>query len=135
MHRKRIITITELEFLYIYIFIKINLKMPIGVWSTLPIFLPIYLHGSLQCQARLTYIHSHLLNCMSILTIIFQMQVNLHADLVYLFISITGIVTTPILSLVNKLETPIHTHTPLSLYLSLSLYIYIYVCVCVKTCK
>ena len=57
----------------------------------------------------------HLLNCMSILTIIFQMQVHLHADLVYLFISITGIVATPIpiysiISLVNKLETPIYTH-------------------------
>jgi len=32
---------------------------------------------------------------MSILTIIFQMQVHLHADLVYLFISVTGIVATP----------------------------------------
>ena len=51
---------------------------------------------------------------MSILTIIFQTQVHLHADLVYLFISITGIVATPILihsttSLVSKLETPIYT--------------------------
>ena len=50
---------------------------------------------------------------MSILTIIFQTQVHLHADLVYLFISITGIVATPIHSttfLVNKLKTPIYTH-------------------------
>ena len=52
---------------------------------------------------------------MSILTIIFQTQVHLHADLVYLFISITGTVATPIpihstTSLVNKLETPIYTH-------------------------
>ena len=88
--------------------------MSIGVWSILPIFLSIHLHGSLQCHAQLTYIHSHLLNSMSILTIIFQTQVHLHADLVYLFISITGIVATPIpihstTSLVNKLETPIYT--------------------------
>ena len=87
----------------IYISIKINLKMSTGVWSTLPIFQPIHLHGSLQCHAQLTYIHLHWLN---ILTIIFQktnvhsniywsMQVHLHADLVYLFISITGIVATP----------------------------------------
>ena len=41
----------------IYIYIKINLKMSIGVWSTLPIFLPIYLHGSLQCHVQLTYIY------------------------------------------------------------------------------
>ena len=52
---------------------------------------------------------------MSILTIILQTQVHLHADLVYLFIFITGIVATPIpihstTSLVNKLETPIYTH-------------------------
>ena len=43
--------------------------MSIGVWSTLPIFLPIHLHGSLQvqCHAQLTYpftfmtlhVHSH----------------------------------------------------------------------------
>ena len=57
---------------------------------------------------------------MSILTIIFQTQVHLHADLVYLFISITSIVATPIpihstISLVNKLETPI-----------LNIYTYIY---------
>ena len=43
------------------------------------------------------------------------MQVHLHAALVYPFISITGIVATPIpihstTSLVNKLETPIYTH-------------------------
>ena len=52
---------------YIYRSIKINLKMSIDVWSTLPIFLPIYLHGSLQCHAQLTYpltfiklhVHSH----------------------------------------------------------------------------
>ena len=54
---------------------------------------------------------------MSILTIIFQTQVHIiNADLVYLFISIIGIVATPIpihstTSLVNKLETPIYTHT------------------------
>ena len=47
MHGKRMITIS--------IYIKINLKMSIGVWSTLPIFLPIHLHGSLQCHAQLTY--------------------------------------------------------------------------------
>ena len=52
------------------------------------------------------------------------MQVHLHADLVYLFISITGIVATPIpihstTSLVNKLETSIDTHT--------HTYIYIYI--------
>ena len=28
--------------------------MSIGVWSTLPAFLPIYLHGSLQCHAQPT---------------------------------------------------------------------------------
>ena len=54
------------------------------------------------------------------------MQVHLHVDLVYLFISITGIAATPIpthstTSLVNKLETPIYT----------DIYIYIYTCVCV----
>ena len=68
----------------------------------------------MSCTANI-YIHSHLLNCMSILTIIFQIQVHLHADLVYLFISVTGIVATPIpihstTCLVNKLETPIYTH-------------------------
>ena len=49
-----------------------------------------------------------------------SMQVHLHADLVYLFISITGIVATPMpihstTSLVNKLETPIYTHIYLRL--------------------
>ena len=41
--------------------------MSIGVWSTLPIFLSIHLHGSLHCHAELTYpftfiklhVHSH----------------------------------------------------------------------------
>ena len=41
--------------------------MSIGVWSNLPISLPIYLHGSLQSHAQLTYpftfiklhVHSH----------------------------------------------------------------------------
>ena len=50
--------------IYIYIYIK----MSIDVWSTLPIFLPIHLHGSLQCHAKLTYpftfiklhVHSHI---------------------------------------------------------------------------
>ena len=114
MHRKRIITITELAFIYI----KINLKISIGVWSTLPIFLPIYLHGSLQCHAQLTYpfifikLHVHSHNY-------FQKNKHVHSythntSLVYLFISITGIVATPIpihltTSLVNKLETPIYT--------------------------
>ena len=31
--------------------------MSIGVWSTLPIFLPIYLPGSLQCHVQLTSIY------------------------------------------------------------------------------
>ena len=39
------------------------------------------------------------------------MQVHLHADLVYLFLPITGIPIHSTTSLVNKLETPIHTHT------------------------
>ena len=91
------IIITELAFIY-YISIKINLKMSIGVWSTLPIFLPIHLHGSLQCHAQLTYPFTFIK--LSILKIIFQktnmcthiyiymlvyhsMQLHLHADLVY----------------------------------------------------
>ena len=94
--------------------IKINLRMSIGVWRTLPIFLPVYLHVVYNVMAQLTYpftfikLHVRSHNY-------FQMQVHLHVDLVYLFFSITGIVATPIpihstTSLVNKLETPIYTH-------------------------
>ena len=31
--------------------------MSIDMWSTLPHFLPIYLHGSLKCHVQLTYIY------------------------------------------------------------------------------
>ena len=62
MQGKRMITIS--------IYTKINLKMSLGVWSTLPIFLSIHLHGSLQCYAQLTYPFTFVK--LSILTIIFQ---------------------------------------------------------------
>ena len=100
------------------------------MWSTLPIFLPIHLHGSLQSTMSCTsniyiyiYIHSHLLNYMSVLTIIFHMQVHLHADLVYHpypFIHST-------ISLVNKLETPTHTHTHTHTHKDTHTYTYIYI--------
>ena len=54
---------------------QINLKMSIGVWSTLPIFLPIYLHSSLslQCHAQRTYLFTLIwLNSMSIFIIILK---------------------------------------------------------------
>ena len=105
---------------------QINLKMSIGVWSTLPIFLPVYLHSSLslQCHAQRTYLFTLIwLNSMSIFIIILKKTKTKNmcthilvyastSDLVYLLISITGIVATPkpihsTTSLVNKLETPI----------------------------
>ena len=93
--------------------------------------LPIYLHHSLQYHVQLTYpfiftklhVHPHNyfpknkhIHSYIYIYIYWSIQVHLHADLVYLFISITGIVAKPIpiystTSLVNKLETPIHTHT------------------------
>ena len=110
------ITITELAFIY-YISIKSqNVHRCVEYLA----HLPIHLHGSLQCHAQLTLyiyisIHLHLLNYMSSLTIIFQKTnmcthmcvyiytglckyMYLHADSVYLFISITDIVivATPI---------------------------------------
>ena len=125
---------------YIYISINIYIKMSIGVWSTLPIFLPIHLHGSLQvqCHAQLTYISIHIYDTacpfsqlfskkQTCALIYWSMQVHLHAGLVYLYTSVTGIVATPlpihsVTSLVNKLETPIHTHTHTQTDIYISIY-------------
>ena len=52
--------------------------MSIGVWSTLPVFLPIHLHSSLQCHAQLTSLHIKKKNKKIIIFFFFHKNCNKH---------------------------------------------------------